>query len=73
MRWLRAAAVCVGCQVSLWHRLAEFFQPIARENVAEHADQSHGMTRMEINCARCDGHLGHVFPTARRRRDCDIV
>ncbi len=48
-----------------------FFQPIAPHNVAERVDNSHGMRRVEINYARCDGHLGHVFedgplPTGRR-------
>jgi peptide methionine sulfoxide reductase msrA/msrB len=38
-----------------------FFEPIAPENVIEHSDHSLGMIRAEIECARCDAHLGHVF------------
>jgi peptide-methionine (R)-S-oxide reductase len=38
-----------------------FYQPLAKENVAEVTDRSFGMDRTKVSCARCDAHLGHVF------------
>ena len=39
-----------------------FTQPIRPGVVASHADDSHGMRRVESTCNTCDAHLGHVFP-----------
>ncbi|HKD37633.1 MAG TPA: bifunctional methionine sulfoxide reductase B/A protein [Pirellulales bacterium] len=66
---------CAGCGLPLFTSDAKFhsgtgwpsfFQPIAEGNVDEKNDYSHGMSRTEINCARCDGHLGHVFDDGPR-------
>lgn len=67
--------LCIGCDLPLFRSDAKFesgtgwpsfFQPAASENVREKPDLSHGMVRTEINCARCDSHLGHLFDDGPR-------
>lgn len=61
---------CAGCDLPLFLSDTKFhsgtgwpsFYRAVDGNVGERSDVSFGMTRTEIHCARCDGHLGHVFP-----------
>lgn len=62
---------CIGCDTALFQADTQFdsgtgwpsfWAPIAPENVRESEDHSFGAQRVAVSCARCDAHLGHVFP-----------
>lgn len=66
---------CAGCDAPLFtsnHKFESgsgwpsFWNPVTPDAISAHEDNSHGMRRVEVTCATCGAHLGHVFPDGPR-------
>jgi peptide-methionine (R)-S-oxide reductase len=62
---------CAGCDEVLFSSEAKFdsgcgwpsfYEGLDKSKITEHEDNTFGMRRVEVTCAKCGGHLGHVFP-----------
>ena len=74
--------LCAACGNELFGSYAKFhsasgwpsfYEPLVKHKIAVATDRTHGMTRQEVNCARCGSHLGHLFndgPPPTHQRYC---
>ncbi|KKK40674.1 hypothetical protein LCGC14_2113340 [marine sediment metagenome] len=70
---------CAGCGAPLFSSekkfnsrsgWSSFEEPFDEKNIEEKVDTSHGMTRTEVLCSNCGGHLGHVFDDGQNPKAC---